>query len=148
MMTPQRKRWWLKQFEALEVYDDWRDFEWQKQRWANFSPWEFYSKGDGKLAIDEYALDCLQALRTEIGKPIQINSAFRSVAYNRRIGGSKWSMHKLAIAFDINLHGHDRKDLTEAAIANGFNGIGQYRTFIHIDTRPWIARWDQRWRGK
>lgn len=143
-LTPEQERWWKSQRASLEIYDNWQDMPWSTQRWPNFSPWEFYSKGDGELALDEAALDCLQMLRTRLNKPVQINSAYRSISYNKLIGGAKRSMHPLGIAFDISLHGHNRERVERIARECGFTGIGRYKTFIHIDTRPWRATWG-RW---
>lgn len=148
MMTSKQKHWWIKTYDWLKIYDNWRDAPWDADRWPNFSPWELRSRGDGKLVIDEDALDALQSLRTELGKPVQINSAYRSLEHNANVGGAKYSMHMLGIAFDVSLIGQDRAQLTALAEKHGFNGIGQYRNFIHMDTRPWKARWDKRWRGK
>ena len=45
--------------------------------------------------------DILEPLREKIGQPIIINSAFRSAALNRAVGGVKTSQHLLGQAADI-----------------------------------------------
>lgn len=51
------------------------------------------------------AVNILQPLRDAIGKPIHINSAFRSESVNRLVGGSPTSQHRLGQAADIRVDG-------------------------------------------
>ena len=111
------------------------------ERFPNFGPDEIACKGTGKLLVNEQALDCLQELRERLGKPMIINSAYRSPAHNRAIGGAKKSKHMEGIAFDVSTHNLDRSELVAAAQDIGFRGIGFYRSFIHIDTRPNAVTW-------
>lgn len=60
---------------------------------AGFQPRRNRLRGDGKLLVNEDALDRLQALRNALGKPMIINSAYRSPEHNRRVGGAKASQH-------------------------------------------------------
>lgn len=117
------------------------------KRWPNFSPEEMACRGTGELVIDEHAMECLQKLRTLLGRPFIVNSAYRSVAHNRRVGGAKASKHLEAIAFDISMSNHDPIDFEEKARKCGFRGIGHYApkdgryNFMHVDTRVKPARW-------
>lgn len=121
-------------------------------RWPNFTPQEIAChcphkprcKGHGSILIVPYALDNLQALRSHIGKPFKINSAYRSPEHNAKVDGKTGSKHPLGIAFDISLDGLDRHDLCLAARNFGFNGRGQYNTFVHLDCRETEAMWDKR----
>lgn len=109
-------------------------------RWQNFTPQEIACKGTGELLLVPYAMDCLQRLREIIKKPLYINSAYRSPLHNARIGGAPRSRHKAGDAFDISLRNHYKEDLHKAALQAGFQGIGIYNSFIHIDTwrkRQW-----------
>jgi uncharacterized protein YcbK (DUF882 family) len=113
-------------------------------RWENFTPKEIACRGTGKLLVNEDALDKLQALRDKIGKPFHVNSGYRSPEHNEAVGGAPNSKHMEGIAFDISLSNLDRQILYQEAMAHGFNGIGQYPSFMHIDTRQNKARWDER----
>jgi len=103
--------------------------------------------GCGTAYISASALDKLQALRDELGKPLRINSAARCVSWNREVGGSENSFHisdydRQSCAFDIDLDGHDKRALIAAAERVGFWGIGKkYATFVHVDDRGYHARW-------
>lgn len=112
-------------------------------RWPNFAPREVACKGSGELLVDEGALDKLQALRDRLGVPLHVNSAYRSEAHNRAVGGSPTSQHRLGRAFDVSLRTVTRQALTRAARVVGFTGIGQYDGFVHVDTGP-ARTWDLR----
>lgn len=121
----------------MKIYDHWTEFPMSEWRWDNFSPEELACRGTGKLAIDERSMDMLQKLRTVLGKPIILNSAYRSPEHNRRVGGAKGSLHMKAMAYDCRMDNHDPQYFMEVAKNVGFNGIGQYadKGFTHIDTR-------------
>jgi zinc D-Ala-D-Ala carboxypeptidase len=108
----------------------------ERKRWPNFLPEEFDCKGTGKYFHNPELLDYVQTLRTRVGRPFSINSAYRDPEHNRRVGGATKSQHLLGNAVDIALEGHDRKQLLRMAIDLGAKGIGFGRTFLHVDLRP------------
>ena len=90
----------------------------------------------------------LQILRNHLGKPIQINSAWRSEEYNASVGGVKDSQHIMGRAADITV-----RDLNPTEVYNTIEeliekgdmlqgGLGLYDTFVHYDIRGERARWD------
>lgn len=89
----------------------------------------------------------LQVLRDYIGKPIVINSAYRTSLYNKKVGGANNSQHLVAKAGDLKVDGMTPKALAEAIellIKEGKmkqGGIGVYKTFTHYDIRGVKARW-------
>lgn len=109
-----------------------------KWRWKNFSPQEMASRREGELMITEAAMDKLQALRDLLGKPLIVNSAYRSEAHNRAVGGAKNSYHLKAEAFDVRMDNHDPVEFEAAARKVGFTGFGYYpkNGFMHIDIGP------------
>ena len=119
----------------LAHYTDPLPIEW---RWPDFSPQELRCKGSGQLIIDTDALDCLQALRDALGKPIMVVSAGRSEKHNRAVGGAKASQHLTGSAFDCSMANHDPIIFESAARRAGFTGFGFYpkQHFIHIDIGP------------
>jgi hypothetical protein len=81
--------------------------------------------------------------RHRLGKPLRINSGFRSAAYNRAIRGAANSLHTKAAALDLSgspatLH----RILTEMRREGLFRGgLGRYKTFVHVDVRGKNADW-------
>ena len=114
--------------------------------WPNFRPRELACKGSGKLFIQRRALDALQALRRDVGKPLVIASAYRSPEHNAAVNGAKDSRHMRGDAFDVVMVGHDPAAFAVAAKRAGFTGFGYYPDatppFLHIDMgapRGWGA---------
>ncbi len=105
----------------------------------NFRVKEFKS-GDGadEILVDEKLVKLLQKMRNKFGK-ILITSAYRTTAYNKKVGGVSSSQHIYGKAADITLS--DSKQLLNAARYAekiGFTGIGldnKYSMFLHLDTR-------------
>src|SRR5690606_18323309 len=103
-----------------KLYDSWRDFPIAQWRWPSFSPQELACRGTGRLMIVPAAMDKLQALRDRLGKPLIINSGYRSPEHNRAVGGAKGSNHMEGIAFDVSMSNHDPATFIAAAKAVGF----------------------------
>lgn len=108
-----------------------------KREFPNFTPYELRSPDNGMVRVYVPALSALQRVRDRLDRPMVINSAFRTAAHNATVGGSVGSLHLLGKAFDIRLgRGIQEGALIEKlAREEGFNGIGRYRTFIHLDMR-------------
>lgn len=98
------------------------------------------------LVVQEQLYTLLDLIREEFGKPIIVNSGYRSPAHNMKVGGVPNSYHVLGMAADIrpkNLD--DLPRLQRLADSINFNGgVGFYDTFVHVDVRPMRARWDMR----
>jgi hypothetical protein len=58
----------------------------------------------------------LQPLRDHMGKPMRINSCFRSNAVNKAVGGSTTSQHSQGEAADIEFDGFDNLALAKKII--------------------------------
>jgi uncharacterized protein YcbK (DUF882 family) len=118
----------------------------------NFSLNEFKCKDGGEIPnevlknISTLAQN-LQVLRDAIGKPITINSGYRSPKYNAKIGGVKNSQHVKGKASDLRVSGMTPKEVAlviEGLIEQGKmkqGGIGIYPNFTHYDIRGVKARW-------
>lgn len=122
----------------MTFYQHWRNLPAHAWHWPNFSPAEIACRGTGKLLVNADALDRLQELRMTLGKPLIVNSAYRSPEHNKRVGGAKASKHLEGTAFDISMANHDPVAFIAAARHAGFRGIGTYprSNFVHIDTGP------------
>ncbi len=132
------------------VFDHYSDFPMEFWRWPNFQPIELACKGTGKLMIDADSMDKLQALRDLLGKPMHLNSAYRSPEHNKAVGGVKNSKHLKAIAYDCRMRNHDPHKFEAAARKVGFTSFGFYvdQNFMHIDTRKRAAKWGKPFPGQ
>ena len=66
------------------------------------------SMNSGQLAkAIALAENCFEPIREHLGKPIRVNSGYRSPAVNKRIGGALTSQHSLGEAIDLDLHDRD-----------------------------------------
>lgn len=99
---------------------------------------EFKCKdGSDEILLDSsFVITKLQSMRDHFGKPIHINSAYRTLNYNKKIGGAKNSYHTKGMAFDIYIEGVDLDEICKYAQLIGVLGIIRYNTFVHIDSRP------------
>jgi hypothetical protein len=105
-------------------------------------------------------------MRSILGFPICINSAYRDEDKNKSVGGSVNSLHLLFNALDIRpcsydtdfheklklmreyLYGFESIRYDEQYIRAIDLGIGTYQNFIHIDTRGILGREaPKRWQG-
>lgn len=82
----------------------------------------------------------LQVLRDLLGKPIIINSGYRSPEHNRAIGGAAHSYHLSGMAADIVVPGMTATQVQQF-LKNWSGGLGSYPHFTHVDIRPNRARW-------
>lgn len=126
-----------------KVYASWRDYPISQWRWPDFNPRELACRGSGRLLVVPEAMDRLQTLRDTLGKPMMINSAYRSPEHNRAVGGAPASRHLAGLAFDVRMDNHDPETFIAAARRVGFNGIGTYprQGFVHVDQRAARASW-------
>lgn len=122
----------------------------------NFKYSEFACPDCGKdRPLDPKLIYLLQSLRDRIGKPIYISKGggLRCKAYNKRIGGYKYSPHLKGKAADIHAKNIGIIDLAIIAKEIGFSRIGLYpfNYFIHVDTvNPYrgSASWVRDKKGK
>lgn len=107
---------------------------------------EFHSKKDPEdvVIVDEALLRLLENIRNYTGKPVNINSGYRSKAYNATIkNASPKSQHCEGKAADIWIDGFSPSKVAEIAecYLGNSGGIGIYSTFTHVDVRAGRSRW-------
>lgn len=112
---------------------------------TNFKVSEFACEdGSDPIFIAPELVTVLQKIRTNFGKAVTINSAYRTPAHNKKVGGKTNSQHLYGTAADIVVRGVDPK--TVAAYAEKLlpksGGIGVYKSFTHIDVREVRSRWN------
>lgn len=112
---------------------------------ANFKVKEFACKdGSDPIFIAPALVELLQNIRNHFGKAVNINSAYRTAAYNKKVGGATYSQHCYGTAADIRISGVKPKDVAafvETLMPNT-GGIGIYSNFTHVDVREVKSRWN------
>jgi uncharacterized protein YcbK (DUF882 family) len=92
-------------------------------------------------------VNALEALRDIVGDvPIIVDDAYRCPEHNQKVGGVPNSEHVLGLAADIKIKGMTPAEMYAAALkvpafANGGIGVAEHQGYIHVDTRPRVARW-------
>lgn len=99
-------------------------------------------------AIENLATNLLQPLRLVYGRPMVINSGYRSSEVNREVGGSSSSQHMKGEAADIACESpaHLVACLIESGLA--FDQCGIYSTFVHLSLKREGKNRKQFFKGK
>lgn len=117
----------------------------------HFSRHEFTCSGEnccgGSSPIDGRLVEALEEFRHKTGKPVHINSGFRCLVHNRKVGSDDLSQHPRGYAADVRKMDdftiEEMATLAKTIGAFGNGGIGCYDTFIHLDVRQdGPARWE------
>lgn len=112
----------------------------------HFKVKEFHSVKDPSdvVKVDEKLLQLLENIRNFTGKPVHINSGYRSPEYNKTIkNASPNSQHRFGKAADIVISGVSPAKVAEIAecYLGTSGGIGIYKNFTHVDVRNGHSRW-------
>lgn len=104
----------------------------------HFKVREFACKdGSQVVFIDSYLVSILDILRNEVGKPVIINSGYRTPQRNKEVDGAKYSYHMRGMAADIRVNGMNAKEIADKLnkIIPNECGIIVYENWVHVDTR-------------
>lgn len=114
-----------------------------------FSVEEFACKDKDKTPapyIDEKLVAILTDVREFFGEPVTVTSSYRTPEHNKAVGGVDASYHLYpedGAAGDIQVKGtrpQEVYDYIDAQYPDTL-GLGQYDSFVHVDTRDRRARW-------
>lgn len=111
----------------------------------NFTVKEFAcSDGTDTVFISLALVNLLQKIRDHFGRAVIINSAYRTEAHNKSIGGATYSQHKYGLAADIHINGVTPKEIAAyvETLMPSSGGIGIYKSFTHVDVRRVKSRWN------
>lgn len=130
---------------AVTIYAYSKTKDGGKKLSANFKVEEFAcSDGSDPIFIAPKLVMILQKIRRHFGKPVIINSAYRTVSKNKAVGGVTRSQHLYGTAADIHIIGVTPKEIAKYAetLLPTSGGIGIYSNFTHIDVREVKSRWN------
>lgn len=103
--------------------------------------------GQGQLSIATFIV--LETIRLHFDKPVTVVSGPRCRAYNKKVGGAAKSEHLIIEDMDVDAVDIQVKDVSPTQVTAYLKqlpyanliGIGKYKTFTHVDTRGYAARW-------
>lgn len=127
-----------------------KSLEGDKSLTSSFKVREFAcNDGSDVILIHPDLPSVLQNIRNQFGKPIIINSGYRTPEYNKKVGGATRSQHCYGTAADIVVDGVSPSSVAIAAEkalkeTGHPGGIGLYKSFVHVDVRSKRYRWDHR----
>lgn len=102
------------------------------------------SDGTDTVFVSPALVEVLEKVRAHFGKPVTINSGYRTEAKNKAVGGAAYSQHKYGLAADITISGVPPTRVAAYAetLLPNTGGIGIYKSFTHIDVRKVRSRWN------
>lgn len=105
--------------------------------------------------VQRLCIDVLQPIRNRWGALVVV-SGWRSKSWNTRVGGARNSTHLTGDGADVRPVRH--RDIAEfhadilrmykAGDLPGLGGLGQYRGWVHVDTRRAKDGHLRRWTGR
>lgn len=128
---------------VIESYSKAKDGN--KKLSTNFKVKEFACQdGSDPIFIAPGLVTILQYIRSHFGKPVTINSAYRTPSHNKKVGGATYSQHSYGMAADIVVKGVSPKTVAKyvETLMPKKGGIGIYKTFVHVDIRTEKSRWN------
>ena len=96
--------------------------------------------GSDLVVVDMVAANRAQKIRDIEGRPIIINSAYRTAYWNKIQKGAKNSLHLKGMAIDFVIQGVPPRQMYEKLNKTYKGGMGRYNAFTHIDSGP-RRRW-------
>ena len=100
--------------------------------------------GSDPVFISQALADILENIRVHFGKPVHINSGYRTVSYNKTVSGSSsTSQHCNGLACDFWVEGVAPVEVYEycESLLRNHGGLGLYDSFVHMDVRAAKSRW-------
>ena len=105
----------------------------------NFTREELACKHCGKMEIPLASIKRLQRVRDRVGHFLKVSSAYRCPEHNNAVSKTGRTGPHTKAAFDVAVHSDEAYHVTQAALAEGFTGIGVNQKgpleqrFIHLD---------------
>lgn len=118
----------------------------EKQLSPNFKVKDFACRDNSDpVLVNPHLVELLEKIRQHFGKPIRINSGYRTPGYNAGLrkkghkGVAKNSQHQYGNAADITIQGVSPKEIFDFVNSFHQGGIGLYPSFTHVDVRNTIG---------
>lgn len=107
---------------------------WESIKYFNSAEFDSPDMPGSGEAMNPKFIKLLEYARRTAGIPFHINSGYRTGEHNEKVGGIIGSAHTKGLAADIQAKtSFDRYVILKSLMSVGFNRIGIYSTFIHVD---------------
>ena len=106
-------------------------------KYFNLSEFDSPDEVDSGYNMDSHFMRKLDEAREIAGIPFKVNSGYRSISHNKKVGGVSNSSHIKIPCCAADIHANTSRDrflIMSAAIKVGINRIGIGKNFIHLDT--------------
>lgn len=95
------------------------------------------SNSPSELVIENLKSLCeyiLQPIRDKVEKPVEINSGYRCLELNKKVGGVPTSQHVMGCACDFKIDGMTSYEIAEVVLELNlpFDQLILYPTFVHV----------------
>lgn len=95
------------------------------------------SNSPSELVIENLKSLCehiLQPIRDKVEKPVEINSGYRCLELNKKVGGVPTSQHCIGQACDFKIDGMTSYEIAEVVLELNlpFDQLILYPTFVHV----------------
>lgn len=95
--------------------------------------------GSDIILINPHIVELLEKIKAHFGKPLRLNSGYRTPTYNKKVGGRKKSQHMFGNAADFRIDGVRPSEVSSWLKTFHTGGIGTYPSFTHVDVRNLIG---------
>lgn len=103
---------------------------------------EFACKdGTDKVLVHPALMLLVNKTRAHFGRPLSINSGYRTEVHNKAIGGAENSRHVWGMAADIVIWNVTPQSVQEYLEGLNVGGLKKYDTFTHVDVQGLDRRW-------
>jgi hypothetical protein len=110
----------------------------------NITVWELKSRDGADIVKQDYVVVCIAQYSREVyDRAFIINSAYRTISWNKKVGGTANSKHLISCAIDGWIRGVAQQDLANLFYSIGLNRVGVYEDFVHFDTArspEWLSQ--------
>ena len=110
----------------------------------NITVWELRSRDGADIVKQDYVVVCIAQYAREVyGRAFNINSAYRTISWNKKVGGASGSKHLISCTIDGWIAGVKQQDLANLFYSMGLVRVGVYDSFVHFDTDRspiWLSR--------
>lgn len=103
-------------------------------KWFKHTDFDSKDLPNSWVNMDYEFMRLIDELRSRVGLPVIINSAFRTKSHNLKVEGKSNSSHTRGLAVDLRISSSQYRFLVvKCALELGITRIGIYKTFIHLD---------------